>query len=462
MSKVDGFLRYGRRDPAKKPVGERIAAFAEFEEPLAFDRLLEQANRCMDCGIPFCHNFGCPAHNRIPEWIDAVFRGRWRRASDLLHDTINFPEITGRVCPAPCEAACTLAINQQAVTIRHLELQIVERAFREGWLPAERAAAASGCEVAVIGSGPAGLVVAQQLARAGHQVTVFEKDDRPGGLLRYGIPDFKLEKSVLDRRLAQLKGEGVVFETGLTVGVDLSAKYLRRSYHAVVLALGSGQPRDLNTPGRDLAGIHFAMPYLTMQNRRHAGDAPAPESFILAAGKHVVVLGGGDTGADCIGTAIRQGAASVTQLEILPEPPDVRPLDNPWPIWPQIKRTSSSHEEGCARLWGVQTTAFLGANGAVAGLRVRREATGEEFELPADLVLLAMGFIHVVHDRLLDELGLALDERGNLLVDENLMTSQPGVFAAGDAIAGASLVVRAFQSGRRAAAAVDRFLRERG
>jgi NAD(P)H-dependent glutamate synthase small subunit len=470
MSKADGFLRYGRQDPAKRPVPERLAGFAEFEEPLALQRVLEQANRCMDCGIPFCHNFGCPVQNRIPEWIDAVYRNRWRRATDLLHATDNFPEITGRVCPAPCEAACTLAISQPAVTIRHIELQIVERAFGENWLPPEPGAP-TGRKAAVIGSGPAGLAAAQQLARAGHQVTVFEKDDRLGGLLRYGIPDFKLEKWVLDRRLTQMRGEGVVFETGIDVGVDLSANYLRRSFDAVVLAMGSGQPRELNVPGRSLNGVHYAMPYLTMQNRRNAGFEIPADAWISAAGKRVVVIGGGDTGADCIGTANRQGAASVTQLEILPEPPDARPANNPWPTWPRIKRTSSSHEEGCQRLWGVKTKEFLGVDGKVAGLRAVRvdwtadcascqEVPGAEFELEADLVLLAMGFVHVAHDALVSDLWLALDERGNVRVDQHMMTSQPGVFAAGDAVLGASLVVRAIRSGRLAAEAADRYLRE--
>ncbi len=468
MGKADGFLRYDRRDPEKQPVDERLTSFAEFEEPLGLVTLHEQANRCMDCGIPFCHQFGCPVHNRVPEWIDAVYRGRWRRAADLLHATINFPEVTGRVCPAPCEAACTLSINRQPVTIRHLELQIVERAFREGWIMPECAPQPSGHKVAVIGSGPAGLAAAQQLARAGHQVTVFEKDDRLGGLLRYGIPDFKLSKWVLDRRLNQLATEGVVFETGLTVGVDLSAKYLQRSFNAIVLALGAGRPRELAVPGRELAGVHLAVPYLTRQNRLNAGDLLTSTQHWSATGKHVVVIGGGDTGADCIGTARRQGAVSVTQLEILPEPPPVRPADNPWPTWPRVLRSSSSHEEGCERRWSVQTKELLGSGGAVTGLRgvgvewsddLRscREVAGTEFELPADLVLLAMGFVHVEHDRLLADLALTFDERGNVAVDADLAAAR-GVFAAGDAVFGPSLVVRAIQSGRAAAAAADRYL----
>ncbi len=470
MSKADGFLRFGRKDPPKKPVAERLRNFGEFEELLAPEPLHEQANRCMDCGIPFCHTFGCPVQNRIPEWIDAVYRGHWRRAADLLHATDNFPEVTGRVCPAPCEAACTLAINQPAVTIRHIELQIVERAFAEGWAPAEPPAAPTGRRVAIIGSGPAGLVAAQQLARAGHDVTVFEKDERPGGLLRFGIPDFKLAKWVLDRRVEQMKKEGVVFETGVDVGVDVSAKYLRRGFDAIVLALGAGHARDLTAPGRDLAGVHFAMEFLTQQNRRVAGNTEF--SAISAAGKHVVVVGGGDTGADCIGWSNRHGAASVTQLEILPEPPDQRPADNPWPTWPRVKRTLYAHEEGCRRLWSVQTKEFVGREGRVAGLRaVRlewnkdgrtfREVLGPDLEIPADLVLLAMGFEHVAHGPLLADLGLRLDARGNVATDERLMTSQPGVFAAGDAVLGASLVVRAFHSGRQAAAAADAYLHER-
>jgi NAD(P)H-dependent glutamate synthase small subunit len=473
MSKADGFLRFGRQDPHKKPPVERVRNFREFEELLPPDELNRQANRCMDCGIPFCHTFGCPVQNRIPEWIDAVYRNRWRRASELLHATDNFPEITGRVCPAPCEAACTLAINQPAVTIRHIELQIVERAFAEGWLPPEPAASPTDKRVAVIGSGPAGLVVAQQLARAGHTVSVFEKDDRLGGLLRYGIPDFKLEKSVLNRRLEQMRAEGVIFETGVDVGADLSARYLRRSFDAIVLTMGAGAARDLEAPGRELRGIQFALPFLTLQNRRCADDATAADPALSAAGKHVVVIGGGDTGADCIGVSNRQGAASVTQLEILPEPPDQRPLDNPWPTWPRVKRSSAAHDEGCRRLWGVTTKAFLGRGGKVAGLRCAKvawaadgkkfhEVRGSEFELPADLVLLAMGFTHVAHGPIIADLGVEVDGRGNLRVDERMMTTQPGVFAAGDAVEGASLVVRAFHSARVAAECVDRDLRERG
>lgn len=427
----------------------------------------------MDCGIPFCHAYGCPVKNRIPDWNDMVHRNQWRRALDLLHATCNLPEITGRVCPAPCETACTLAINLPAVTIRHIELQIVEHGWREGWIRPEKPEYRTGRRVAVIGSGPAGLPAAQQLARRGHDVVVFEKADRIGGLLRYGIPDFKLEKWVIDRRLEQMREEGVVFETGVNAGVDVSAGYLRRTFDAIVLATGATVPRDLPIPGRELAGIHFAMDFLTGQNRANAGDLIPAGERISAAGKHVVVVGGGDTGSDCIGTSRRQGAASITQIELLPQPPDNRAPRNPWPLWPVVLRTSSSQEEGCERLWSVQTRAFSGEGGRVrklecvklawsepdaAGRRTFREIPGSEFDLPADLVLLAMGFVHVEHGPLVRDLGVSTDPRGNLVVDGTLQTSVPGVFGAGDSVAGASLVVRAIDLGRRAAEGVDRYL----
>jgi len=473
MPKPTGFMEFSREEPPHRPVEERILDYQEVEELLPATRIGSQAARCMDCGIPFCHAFGCPVKNRIPDWNDMVYRGQWRRALDLLHQTCNLPEVTGRVCPAPCESACTLAINQPAVTIRHLELQIVEHGWREGWIRPEPPDHKTGRRVAVVGSGPAGLPAAQQLARRGHEVVVFEKSDRIGGMLRYGIPDFKLEKWVLDRRLEQMEAEGVVFETSVNAGVDVSAAYMRRSFDAIVLAAGATVPRDLPVTGRDLSGVHFAMAFLTQQNRRNAGDSIPPEERISAEGKHVVVIGGGDTGSDCIGTSRRQGAASITQIELLPKPPETRLPTNPWPTWPTVLRTSSSQEEGCERLWSIQTKAFVGEEGAVrklrcvkldwsepdaSGRRTFREIPGSEFELRADLVLLAMGFVHVEHGPLVRDLGVTTDPRGNIIADGHLMTNVPGVFGAGDAVLGASLVVRAIDMGRRAADGVRRYL----
>ena len=473
MAKPTGFLEFDREDPPHRSVEDRVRDFHEIEDLLPENRLNRQAARCMDCGIPFCHAYGCPVKNRIPDWNDMVHRSQWRRALDLLHATCNLPEITGRVCPAPCETACTLAINLPAVTIRHIELQIVEHGWREGWIRPEKPDYRTGKRVAVIGSGPAGLPAAQQLARRGHDVVVFEKADRIGGLLRYGIPDFKLEKWVIDRRLEQMREEGVVFETGVNAGVDVSAGYLRRTFDAIVLATGATVARDLPIPGRELAGIHFAMDFLTGQNRANAGDLIPAGERISAAGKHVVVVGGGDTGSDCIGTSRRQGAASITQIELLPQPPENRAPRNPWPLWPVVLRTSSSQEEGCERLWSIQTKAFGGEGGKVrklecvklswsepdaAGRRTFREIPGSEFDLPAELVLLAMGFVHVEHGPLVRDLGVSTDPRGDLVVDGTLQTSVPGVFGAGDSVAGASLVVRAIDLGRRAAEGVDRYL----
>jgi NAD(P)H-dependent glutamate synthase small subunit len=473
MVKPTGFLEYQREDPPHRPVSERILDFLEVEEMLPPSRLQLQAARCMDCGIPFCHSYGCPVKNRIPDWNDLIYRKQWRKALDLLHATCNLPEVTGRVCPAPCETACTLSINQEPVTIRHIELQIVERGWTEGWIVPEPAPRKTGRKVAIVGSGPAGLSAAQQLARAGHDVVVFEKANRAGGLLRYGIPDFKMEKWVIDRRLEQMRAEGVVFETGVNAGVDLSVTYMRRTFDAILVASGATVPRDLPATGRPLSGIHFAMEFLARQNRRNAGETIPADQEIDTAGKHVVVIGGGDTGSDCVGTGRRQGAASITQVELLPEPPKMRAPFNPWPTWPVVMRSSSSHEEGCTRLWSVTTKEFAGAGNAVKKLRCAkiewsepdasgrrdfREIPGSEFELPADLVLLAMGFVHVEHGPLVHDLGLALDSRGNIRVDADWMTSTPGVFAAGDSTLGASLVVRAIDGGREAAEGIGRYL----
>ncbi len=475
MAKPTGFIEYAREDIGHRPAQKRIADFEEFVEPLGDEAIHRQAARCMDCGIPYCHGAGCPVVNRIPEFNDLVYRRRWREAAANLHSTNNFPEITGRVCPAPCEAACTLNINDDPVLIKHIEYQVIERAFAEGWVRPRPARERTGKRVAVIGSGPAGLAAAQQLARAGHDVTVFEKGEYPGGLLRYGIPDFKLSKGIIDRRLEQLRAEGVEFQTGVHVGEDISPRYLDRIFDAVCLTMGAGQPRDLPVEGRELEGIHFAMDFLTQQNRVIAGEIP-PDGIdrISAKDKVVLVLGGGDTGSDCVGTANRQGAREVHQFEILPIPPVQRPGDTPWPLWPRILRTSDSQEEGCQRRWSVATKAFEGTGERVSAVRCievdwskgpdgrweMSERAGTEFTMPVDLVLLAMGFVHVVHRGLVDALGAELDDRGNVVTDARAMTTRAGVFAAGDTVAGASLVVRAIDAGRRTAAHLDAWLGE--
>lgn len=473
MGDPKGFMVHPRQDSAKRPVPERVLDFDEVVLGLDLDQLEIQASRCMDCGVPFCHTFGCPVGNVVPELNDMVYRKQWRRALDILHSTNNMPEVTARICPALCEAACTLSVNQQPVTIRQIELEVVERGWREGWIRAEPAPARSGKKVAIVGSGPAGLAAAQQLVRAGHDVTVLEKADRIGGILRYGIPDFKLPKWVLDRRLEQFRAEGVVFETQVEAGVDLSVRYMRRSFDAILIAAGCRVPRELDVPGRALQGMELAIDYLTQQNRRNAGDAIADRDAITARDKAVVVIGGGDTGADCVGTARRQGAKTITQVELLPKPPESRLPDNPWPTWPRILRTSSSHDEGCDRLWSMATKECLGQKGRLHGLRCVhldwssrdgsgrlkfREIPESEVNLPADLVLLAMGFARVEHSPLVEQAGLKTDERGNLEVDAGLMTSAAGVFAAGDSVTGASLVVKAIDLGRRAAASIDRYL----
>ena len=459
-----------RADEPAAPVEERIRHYREFVSPLSEDAMRQQGARCMDCGIPFCHS-GCPVNNIIPDWNDLVYKGRWKDAIEVLHSTNNFPDFTGRICPAPCEAACTLNINDDAVTIKSIEHAIIDRAWEEGWVKPQIPHRKTGKKVAVVGSGPAGLACSQQLARAGHDVTLFEKNDRIGGLLRYGIPDFKMEKRHIDRRMEQMKMEGVEFRVNQHVGVDFPAKKLAEEYDAVVLTGGSETPRDLPIPGRELDGVHFALDFLIPQNKKNAGDEIPGQ--ISAKGKHVVVIGGGDTGSDCVGTSIRHGARSVTQLEVMPKPPvqENRPLT--WPNWPMKLRTSSSQEEGCEREWSVVTKYFSGRDGKVEklhGIRVEwvsddkggmkmQEVPGSEFELEADLVLLAMGYLHPVHAGMLAELGVEFDPRGNVKADtQKYQTSVPKIFSAGDMRRGQSLVVWAIREGRQAARSVDEFL----
>jgi glutamate synthase (NADPH/NADH) small chain len=473
MADPKGFLKYGRENAPRRAVEERIHDWIEVYAEFPEDKLKRQAARCMDCGIPFCHQ-GCPLGNIIPDWNDLVYRGRWKEALTELHATNNFPEFTGKLCPAPCEAACVLGINQDPVTIKRVEETIAMRGWEEGWIQPEPPASRTDKKVAVIGSGPAGLAAAQQLNRAGHQVTVFERDDRIGGLLRYGIPDFKMEKWVLDRRLRQMEAEGVVFRAGVNVGVDITAEALRREFDAIVLAIGSTIPRDLPVPGRELQGIHFAMEFLPQQNRKVAGLWPEHNPQITAAGKKVVIIGGGDTGADCLGTVIRQGATDIYQFEIMPRPPDDRDETMPWPYYPMIYRVSSAHEEGGERMFSVSTKAFSGANGVVqklhgihlewsapdaSGRRKMQEVAGSEFEIEVDLVLLAMGFVHPQKEGIVAQLGLELDGRGNVRADmKSYATNVEGVFAAGDARRGQSLIVWAIAEGREAAHYVDKYL----
>jgi len=471
MGKATGFIEIHRKKHPARPVAERIHDWREVYLPYPQPVLEGQAARCMDCGIPFCHQ-GCPLGNLIPDWNDLVYRDRWHQAIDRLHATNNFPEFTGRLCPAPCEGSCVLGITDDPVTIKSIEVSIVERAFDEGWVAARPPDARTGKRVAVVGSGPAGLAAADQLNRAGHSVTVFERADRIGGLLRYGIPEFKMEKRFLDRRLAIMQEEGVIFRTSCHVGVNLSVDELRGDFEAVVLAGGATAPRDLKVPGRELAGVHFAMEYLLLQNRRNQGDTIPDDRFITAKDKHVIVIGGGDTGADCLGTAHRQGARSVHQLELLPRPSDARPANNPWPLWPNIFRVSPAHEEGGERLYAVSTERFTGdddgrvkklhaVNVEIASPNGRLEinpVAGSEFSLDADLVLLAMGFLGPERGGMLDTLGVRMTGRGNVWRDQNWMTSVPGIFTAGDMQRGQSLVVWAIAEGRSAARGVDAFL----
>jgi glutamate synthase (NADPH/NADH) small chain len=464
MGKDTGFMEHTREMPKRRPVSERVHDWFEIYLDFPQENLRTQGARCMDCGVPFCHT-GCPLTNIIPDWNDLVYRGRWREAIRVLHSTNNFPEFTGRICPAPCEAACVLGINEPPVTIKQIEKSIVDYAFAQGWIRPEPPAARTGKRVAVVGSGPAGLAAAQQLARAGHSVTVFEKADRIGGLLRYGIPNFKMEKHLIDRRIEQMTAEGVEFRPNSHVGGNVPVEDLRKEFDAILLAGGAERPRDLNVPGRELKGIHFAMEYLPQQNKVCEGDAVAQQ--ILATGKRVVIIGGGDTGADCLGTAHRQRPASAHQFELLPMPPKERSPLTPWPLWPMQLRVEGAHEEGGNREWGVATTKFTGdENGHVKQLHAVRvgpppkfePVAGTEFTLDADLVLLAMGFLGPVRNGMIEELGVKLDPRGNVAADENYMSSMPGVFAAGDIRRGQSLVVWAIAEGRKAAVGVDRYL----
>jgi glutamate synthase (NADPH/NADH) small chain len=464
MGKVTGFLEYQRELPARRPIDERINDWFEIYQDFPNDRVQTQGARCMDCGLPFCHT-GCPLGNLIPDWNDFVYKDRWRDAIRTLHATNNFPEFTGRICPAPCEAACVLGINEPPVAIKVIERTIIDHAFKEGWIRPEIPKTRTDKRVAVIGSGPAGLAAAQQLNRAGHTVTVFEKADRIGGLLRYGIPDFKMEKHLIDRRVRQMEAEGIVFKCGVEVGVTITADQLKREYDAVVLAMGAEEPRDLKVPGRELKGVHFAMEFLPQQNKRIAGDRVANQ--ISASGKHVIIIGGGDTGADCLGTSHRQRAASVTQFEIMPMPPETRHESTPWPLWPLQLRVESSHEEGGKREWSLNTMKLTGdAEGNVKQLHASRVGVppkfecvaGSEFTLDADLVLLAMGFAGPVRKGLIEQLGVELDARGNVKTDPSYRSSDAKVFAAGDARRGQSLVVWAIAEGRKAARAVDLYL----
>jgi len=464
MGKVTGFLEIEKQDRSYKPASDRIRHYDEFVIPLSEEQVKGQAARCMDCGIPFCHT-GCPVNNQIPDWNDLVYNDDWKTASENLHSTNNFPEFTGRICPAPCEAACTLNLEEMPVSIKTVECAIVDKAWENGWVKPIEAPSQSGKRVAVVGAGPAGMAAAQQLARAGHDVHLYEKNNKVGGLLRYGIPDFKLDKKLIDRRAGQMEQEGVTFHTGVNIGVDKSIEDLRDEHDALLLTGGSEVPRDLPIPGRELHGVHFAMDFLTQQNRRVSNEPVTQYEPILAEGKHVVVIGGGDTGSDCIGTSIRQNCLSVTQLEIMPKPPEAEDKLMTWPHWPLKMRTSTSQAEGAERDWSVMTSSFEGSAGKVSAINCVRvdeklqAVEGSDFELKADLVLLAMGFVNPVHEGMINALGVELDGRGNVLANvQDYKTSKDGVFAAGDMRRGQSLVVWAIREGRQAAKAVDEYL----
>lgn len=475
MGKVTGFMEYPRQDAPYRPVPDRLKDFCAVEQALGDEAVQTQAARCMDCGTPFCHAYGCPLQNVIPEWNEMVYRGRWKEALELLLSTNNFPEFTGRICPAPCEGSCVLGINRDPVSIRQIELAIIEKGFELGYVRPCPPRVRFDEQVAVIGSGPAGLAAADSLNKAGFSVVVYDDAERPGGILRYGIPEFKLEKSVVDRRVRLMVEEGVRFELGVRVGEDISTRFLMSRFDAVCLSGGAREPRDLKAPGRELKGIHFAMEFLTQQNRRLAGERLDPAGEILAGGKKVVIIGGGDTGADCLGTSLRQGAAGVTQLEILPEPPRTRAPSTPWPAWPLMLRLSSSHKEGGQRQWSVTTKEFIGKAGAVTALRIAdvewvaaaggrpapREKAGTERIIDADLVLLAMGFVGPGRNRIVEDLGIRCEPGGAIARDSRNMTSAAGIFVAGDMTQGASLVVRAMADGRRAAAGIAAWLEER-
>jgi glutamate synthase (NADPH/NADH) small chain len=472
MGNPKGFMEIFRKEGGNRPVFERLLDYAEVEQTLNEEDRKLQASRCMDCGVPFCQ-WGCPVMNNMPEWQDAIYRGEWKKAIDTLHVTNNFPEFTGRICPAPCEKSCTLAIHESPVTIRENEAAAAEQAFERGFIVPRPPKVRTGKKVAVIGSGPAGLACADQLNKAGHSVTLFEKDDAVGGLLRYGIPDFKLAKYVIDRRISILVAEGLTIKTNTQIGRDIKGKELLTSFDAIVLAIGAMKPRDLTAEGRDLHGVHFAMDFLVQQNKSVQGLSFSAEERLLATGKNVLVIGGGDTGSDCVGTSNRQKAKSVTQIEILPQPPVKRAPENPWPYWANVLKTSSSHEEGCERYWSVTTKRFIGKDGKVTGVEIadvtwEKDASGKQLMkevpgttrvLPAELVLLSLGFVHPIHEGLVQELGLETTDRGNIRVDKNHLSSQAKVFATGDSINGASLVVRAIYSGRQTAAAVDQYLK---
>ena len=465
MGKPTGFMDLEKVDRGYKPVSERISNYKEFVIPLSKEETINQAARCMDCGVPYCHN-GCPVNNQIPDWNDLVYSDDWKNALENLHSTNNFPEFTGRICPAPCEAACTLNLYEEPVSIKTIECAIIDRGFDEGWIKPKIAKEKSGKKVSIIGAGPAGLACAQQLTRAGHEVTVYEKNNKAGGLLRYGIPDFKMEKHIIDRRINQLEGEGTIFKYGINVGVDISIDELENEYDAIVLSGGSEHPRDLPVEGRDLDGVHFAMEFLPQQNKRVSNEGvPSTTREILATNKNVIVIGGGDTGSDCIGTSIRQGAQSVTQLEIMPIPPEQENKSLTWPNWPLKLRTSSSQSEGALRDFSVMTQSVSGENGKVTGINCvkvdekMKPIPKTEFSLKADLILLAMGFVHPIHEGLIEHSKTELDERGNVKANtEDYKTSSSKIFTAGDMRRGQSLVVWAIREGRQCASSVDHFL----
>lgn len=470
MADINGFLKIKRKEAGNRPLHERICDHSEVEQVLNSEDRMLQASRCMDCGVPFCH-WGCPVDNLIPEWNDLLYRGDWKGAYERLIATNNFPEFTGRICPATCEHACVLNISQEPVTIRENEVAIVEKAFAEGYIKPIPPKTRTGKSVAVIGSGPAGLAAADQLNKAGHLVTLFEKNEKAGGLLRYGIPDFKLSKATIDRRLSLMIKEGLILKTGIQIGKDIPVNDLKNQFDAICIAIGSQQPRNLQIEGRELSGIHFAMDFLALQNRINAGQTVSGETTISAENKKVIVIGGGDTGSDCVGTSVRQKALSVTQIEILPRPPENRTNDNPWPFFAKVLKTTTSHEEGCERFWNLTTVRFIGKNGQLTGIEVGEvewEKKNGVFEMnivpgtrkiiEADLALLAMGFIHPVVEGLLSDLELELDNRNNIKVNDNQSTTHQKIFAAGDSVSGASLVVNAIASGRNAAKEIDRFL----